>query len=393
MSVLSQLLSFLSQEPPCSPAQPHLRRLYLPVTPTTSEPITCVYYDSRHYVTGTDIIRALVFRFRLEAIPIGSLKKFEEGVFSDLRTLKPGVGAILEAPRSEFLQLLHRFGCIRTQKKQKVFLWKFVDFERLFKEAEKRERKRHADDLALSSLAATAAMGLVGEELKEWKKMQPFWTSTLPLPITVELLPRHNSFFPSPTTSPSPLPHSPESADDEDEMMNKIQQQLWAMMSTSPELVAAAAQALLISSTSPSSTNNSSSTNSSVPSLVSSPSLSSISSAYGIMESPSPKMMVRSTGGNRILMQPPTPPHPFSLHQSLDEWSGDDLLEDAAEETGITSSLDQFLNDLATVQQATPQCHDKVMDYVAPWWVSEAVTPRSPSCTPSTTRRFHPYSR
>ena len=52
-----------------------------------------------------------------------NMKKFEEGVFSDLRNLKPGVDACLEEPKSPFLDLLFKYQCIRTQKKQKVFYW------------------------------------------------------------------------------------------------------------------------------------------------------------------------------------------------------------------------------------------------------------------------------
>ena len=53
-------------------------------------------------------------------------KKFEEGIFSDLRNLKPGNGAVLEEPRSKFLDFLFKLNCIRTHKKQKVFLWRAV---------------------------------------------------------------------------------------------------------------------------------------------------------------------------------------------------------------------------------------------------------------------------
>jgi transcription factor STE12 len=54
------------------------------------------------------------------------MKKFEEGVFSDLRNLKPGTDACLEEPKSPFLDLLFKHHCIRTQKKQKVFYWYVV---------------------------------------------------------------------------------------------------------------------------------------------------------------------------------------------------------------------------------------------------------------------------
>ena len=84
------------------------------------------------YITGTDIVRALMFRFHAFGRPVRNVKKFEEGVFSDLRNLKAGTDACLEEPRSEFLELLYKNNCIRTQKKQKVFYWYSVPHDRLF---------------------------------------------------------------------------------------------------------------------------------------------------------------------------------------------------------------------------------------------------------------------
>lgn len=69
-------------------------------------------------------------------------KKFEEGVFSDLRALKPGQDACLEENRSEFLEWLYRHNCIRTQKKQKVFYWFSVPWDQLFVDALERDLKR-----------------------------------------------------------------------------------------------------------------------------------------------------------------------------------------------------------------------------------------------------------
>jgi hypothetical protein len=40
-----------------------------------------------------------VFRFEAFARPVVNMKKFEEGVFSDLRNLKPGSDACLEDPK------------------------------------------------------------------------------------------------------------------------------------------------------------------------------------------------------------------------------------------------------------------------------------------------------
>ncbi|KAJ1994272.1 hypothetical protein EDC05_001714 [Coemansia umbellata] len=106
--------------------------------------LSCVRWDAQFYITSTDIIRALVHRFQDIKRPVANIKKFEEGVFSDLRSLKPGVDARLEPPRSEFLELLHRHHCVRTQKKQKVFFWEAVPHDLLFREALERDLKREA---------------------------------------------------------------------------------------------------------------------------------------------------------------------------------------------------------------------------------------------------------
>jgi transcription factor STE12 len=69
-------------------------------------------------------------------------KKFEEGIFSDLRNLKSGTDASLEDPKSPFLDFLYKNNCIRTQKKQKVFYWYSVPHDRLFLDALERDLKR-----------------------------------------------------------------------------------------------------------------------------------------------------------------------------------------------------------------------------------------------------------
>lgn len=69
-------------------------------------------------------------------------KKFEEGIFSDLRNLKSGTDASLEEPKSGFLDFLYKNNCIRTQKKQKVFYWYSVPHDRLFLDALERDLKR-----------------------------------------------------------------------------------------------------------------------------------------------------------------------------------------------------------------------------------------------------------
>lgn len=117
---------------------PSLNRFMLP----SQEFVTCVLWNGLYHITGTDIVRALVFRFEAFGRPVQNMKKFEEGVFSDLRNLKPGVDACLEEPKSPFLDLLFKYQCIRTQKKQKVFYWFSVPHDRLFLDALERDLKR-----------------------------------------------------------------------------------------------------------------------------------------------------------------------------------------------------------------------------------------------------------
>ncbi|KAJ7157989.1 hypothetical protein C8R43DRAFT_1064796 [Mycena crocata] len=179
---------------------PALNRFLLP----SQEYVSCVLWNGLYHITGTDIVRALVFRFEAFARPVRNMKKFEEGVFSDLRNLKPGADACLEEPKawggvtrvargggtrltslytlrpafsflcvshvpcrvlvsriadcglriafcgvgvffvrvSPFLDLLFKYQCIRTQKKQKVFYWFSVPHDRLFLDALERDLKR-----------------------------------------------------------------------------------------------------------------------------------------------------------------------------------------------------------------------------------------------------------
>ena len=94
------------------------------------------------HISGTDIVRCLAFRFQAFGRPIKNSKKFEEGIFSDLRNLKSGTDASLEEPKSPFLDFLYKNNCIRTQKKQKVFYWYSVPHDRLFLDALERDLKR-----------------------------------------------------------------------------------------------------------------------------------------------------------------------------------------------------------------------------------------------------------
>ncbi len=119
--------------------------------------ISCVYWHNLFFITGTDIIRSLVYRFNQFGREIIDRKKFEEGVFSDLRNLKCNQDAVLEMPKSEFLEFLYKNNCLRTQKKQKVFFWFSVNHDKLFADALERDLKREAILASSGSAANTAA--------------------------------------------------------------------------------------------------------------------------------------------------------------------------------------------------------------------------------------------
>lgn len=104
--------------------------------------IHCVLWNCHFHITGTDIVKILTWRFQNSGRPMGNMKKFEEGIFSDLRNLKPGIDATLEGPRSDFLEFLYKNGCVRTQKKQKVFYWYSVPHDALFCDAIERDLRR-----------------------------------------------------------------------------------------------------------------------------------------------------------------------------------------------------------------------------------------------------------
>jgi transcription factor STE12 len=120
-----------------SPNQ-YIRRFLLP----TGDYVSCVLWANLFHISGTDIVRCLSFRFQAFGRPVKNSKKFEEGIFSDLRNLKAGTDATLEEPKSPFLDFLYKQNCIRTQKKQKVFYWYSVPHDRLFLDALERDLKR-----------------------------------------------------------------------------------------------------------------------------------------------------------------------------------------------------------------------------------------------------------
>ena len=115
--------------------------------------VSCVYWNNLYFITGTDIVRCIVYRFNHFGRRIVDRKKFEEGIFSDLRNLKCGVDAVLEPPKSEFLEFLYKNSCLRTQKKQKVFFWFNVPHDKLTADALERDLKREKINLPATTVA------------------------------------------------------------------------------------------------------------------------------------------------------------------------------------------------------------------------------------------------
>ncbi|KAI5169666.1 transcription factor STE12 [Pancytospora epiphaga] len=133
-----ELYDFLVNAPKSFRESERIRKFQL----KNGDYIHCVLWNFHFYITGTDIVKILIWRFQNAGRSIGAIKKFEEGIFSDLRNLKPGVDATLEGPRTKFLEFLYKNGCIRTQKKQKVFYWYSVPHDELFCDALERDLRR-----------------------------------------------------------------------------------------------------------------------------------------------------------------------------------------------------------------------------------------------------------
>ncbi|KAJ3114150.1 homeodomain transcription factor ste12 [Phlyctochytrium bullatum] len=189
---LEALRVFLGTAPSNWNPDQDIKRFPLP----SGEQLSCILWKNLFYITGTDIVRSLVFRFSVFGRPVKNLKKFEEGVFSDLRSLKPGIDATLEEPRSEFLEFLFRAACIRTQKKQKVFFWFSVPHDRLFMDALERDLKRESLGIEPTTIPLTP----------------------MPLNATLELAKQHcilpgfgidsHQVLPAPLPYPTPSPFS-----------------------------------------------------------------------------------------------------------------------------------------------------------------------------------------
>lgn len=146
---VDNLKYFLISAPVDWTADQYIRRFLLP----TGEYVSCVLWNNLFHISGTDIVRCLSFRFQAFGRPVKNSKKFEEGIFSDLRNLKSGTDASLEEPKSPFLDFMYKNNCIRTQKKQKVFYWYSVPHDRLFLDALERDLKREKMNQEATTMA------------------------------------------------------------------------------------------------------------------------------------------------------------------------------------------------------------------------------------------------
>lgn len=117
------------------------------------ETISCILWNGIFHISGTDIVKIVTWRLEQFGRKVTNSKKFEEGIFSDLRNLKAGEHACLEGPRSLFLECLFKNRAIRTQKKQKVFYFYSVPHDSLFLEVLERDLKRESSGIEATTAA------------------------------------------------------------------------------------------------------------------------------------------------------------------------------------------------------------------------------------------------
>lgn len=119
------------------------------------EAISCVIWNGSHYITLTDIERVVTARLYAIGRDVIDRRKLQTVITSFLRNLKLNSGYILESSKSELLQLLFKTSCIRSQKKQKVFLWFAVPHEQIFQAVLDRELKTTHPHQAATALRSS----------------------------------------------------------------------------------------------------------------------------------------------------------------------------------------------------------------------------------------------
>lgn len=103
--------------------------------------ITCAFWRKEGLISGSDIIKVIKAIYRLKFLGQSpkDRRKFEDGIISDLRSLRIGKDATLEEANSPLLKFLYRLNCVRTHKRQKIFKWASVPFMKLFSDSLKRD--------------------------------------------------------------------------------------------------------------------------------------------------------------------------------------------------------------------------------------------------------------
>lgn len=150
LSLVEDLKFFLATAPANWQENQVIRRYYL----NNDEGfVSCVFWNNLYFITGTDIVRCILYKFQHFGRTVTDRKKFEEGIFLDLRNLKAGTDSVLENPKLEFLEFLYKNLCLRTQKKQKVFFWFNVPHDKLMADALERDIKKEKAGQTATSVA------------------------------------------------------------------------------------------------------------------------------------------------------------------------------------------------------------------------------------------------
>ncbi|TIB11429.1 hypothetical protein E3P89_02594, partial [Wallemia ichthyophaga] len=144
--------SLFNNELDLGPLHPHALIHRIPLE-SESNYIHCIRWLNDLYISSSDLFKIVGFKLVSLGRHIRDHRKLNEGISSDLRNLKPGIDSIIQDNGSELLDLLFRYGAIRTQKKQKLFNWHAVPHDRLFLDALERDLKREAAGNPASTIA------------------------------------------------------------------------------------------------------------------------------------------------------------------------------------------------------------------------------------------------
>ena len=179
-----------------------------------NEKIHCTLWNGDYLITSTDILRILYYRFHLYGRPIVNSRKFEEGVFSDLRREK---NTILVEPPSEILDFLFKHGAIRSKKKQRLFHWFSIIHEDLFMSALQKEFKRevtkeqtcsfiiHPPPL-LDNFLGEPTIKIKNEEIPFFEPPENYFNNDIEIPFDISPPPEIPFDISPPPEIPSHLP-------------------------------------------------------------------------------------------------------------------------------------------------------------------------------------------